>query len=445
MWLVQSEATDLVAGDANGHCKDVFLRDVLAGTTVRVSVDAEGGDPDGLSSLPTISADGRYVAFKSYATDLVANDGNGSDVFVRDLVRGTTVRASVNTEGGDGNSWSDYPSISANGRYVVFGSAATNLILNDGTGSTRTSSSGISSPGPPSLPPWIRMGRMKNNQATGAPTSADGRFVAFQSWASDLVEGDHNNQMDMFVRDLAAGTTVRASVDTEGGDPNGTSSDPSISADGRYVAFHSYSSDLVEGDRNETYDVFVRDLVTETTIRASADTEGGDVHAQSLFPQISTNGRYVAFQSLSSSLVPGDDNEARDVFVRDLLTGVTTRVSVDTEGDDANEASCCPGISADGTYVTFTSWADESQPGLQGTLSTGRVHRPVGLGGALPEGVSVSSDIAEPSPPARLLSLGNVGGVDTPSEEECVQHPPCSSPGFPADSWAGVVLGSLAT
>ena len=132
-------------------------------------------------------------------------------------------------------------------------------------------------------------------------------------------------------------------MDTEGGDPNGTSSDPSISADGRYVAFHSYSSDLVEGDRNETHDVFVRDLVTETTIRASVDTEGGDVHAQSLFPQISTNGRYVAFQSLSSSLVPGDDNEARDVFVRDLLMGVTTRVSVDTEGDDANEASCCPG------------------------------------------------------------------------------------------------------
>ena len=251
------------------------------------------------------------MVFGSHASNLIDDDGNGffTDIFVRDLVAGVTVLASVDADGADANDSSYWDGI-----------------------------------------------------------SADGRFVAFQSWADDLVEGDNNNLMDMFVRDLAAGTTVRASVDTEGGDANGTSSDPSISADGRYVVFHSYASDLVEGDGNGENDVFVRDVLAGTTVRASVDPEAGEVRAQSLYPQISANGRYVAFESWASNLVPGDEGTARDVFVRDLAAGITTRVSVDVQGNDANANSCCAAISADGRNVAFTSSAGDLIPGSQERL-----------------------------------------------------------------------------
>lgn len=295
-----SVASDLVAGDGNG-VHDVFVRDLMAGTTMRASLDLAGRDPNGRSMDPSLSADGRYVAFQSYASDLVAGDGNhAADVFVRDLVGGTTTRASVDAEGGDPNGSSYAPAF-----------------------------------------------------------SADGRYVAFFSFASDLVPGDGGGHSDVFVRDLVAGVTVRASVDTEGGDPNRWSFFPSVSADGRYVAFHSYASDLVPGDRNAFTDVFVRDLVAGTTVRGSVDTEGGDPNSASTSTSISAEGRYVVFYSYASDLVPGDENNWSDVFVRDLVAGATLRASVDLGGGDPNWNSTYPSISADGRYVAFDSLASD--------------------------------------------------------------------------------------
>jgi Tol biopolymer transport system component len=356
-----SSASDLVAGDGNGF-QDVFVRDLVAGTTVRASVDSGDGDPDSASGAPSISADARYVAFDSSASDLVPGDGNGSlDVFVRDLMAGATVRAAVDTEGGDPNGRSFDPSISADGRYVAFYSSASNLVDGDGTdfydifvrdlvaGTTVRASvdTGGGDPDGYSYYPSI---------------NSDGRYVAFWSYASDLVQGDGNGFSDIFVRDLVAGTTVRASVDTGGGDPDSDSYSPSISADGRYVAFESQAGDLVPSDGCCFYDIFVRDLVAGTTVRASVDSGGGDPFGNSFQPSISADGRYVSFYSYASDLVQGDGNGLPDIFVRDLVVGTTVRASVDTGDGDPNGISLYPSISADGRYVAFESSASDLIP-----------------------------------------------------------------------------------
>ncbi len=353
-----SDATDLVAGDGNGW-GDVFVRDRQANTTTRVSVDTTGGDPDNRSLRPSISAEGRYVAFVSDASDLVAGDGNGwEDVFVRDRQTNTTTRVSVDTTGGDpdGPSWS--PSISADGRYVAFESNATDLVVGDGNGVTDV---------------FVRdrqtntttrvsvdtLGGDPDGWSQNPSISADGRYVAFHSDASDLVLGDGNGTWDVFVRDLQTNTTTRVSVDTAGGDPDNWSLRPSISAEGRYVAFMSNATDLVVGDGNGVTDVFVRDRQTNTTTRVSVDTLGGDPDGWSQNPSISADGRYVAFISNATDLVLGDGNGMDDVFVRDRQTNTTTRVSVDTAGGDPDSFSWYPSISADGRYVVFRSNASD--------------------------------------------------------------------------------------
>jgi Tol biopolymer transport system component len=325
----------------------------------RASVDPDGGDADGDSDAQSISADGRYVAFHSFASDLAPGDGNFAfDVFVRDTRANTTIRVSVDTTGGDTDASSVQPSISADGRFVAFQSEASDLVAGDGNGvgdvfvrdlqtatTTRVS---------------VDTGGLDSNERSAFPSiSADGRHVAFPSSASDLVSGDGNGVEDVFVRDLQTATTTRVSVDTGGGDPNGRSTSPSTNADGRYVAFMSDASDLVAGDGNGADDVFVRDLQTATTARVSVDTAGGDADAASVFPEINGSGRYVAFNSDASDLVTGDGNINRDVFVRDLQAGTTSRVSVDTDGGDPDGASGFPSISADGRYIAFNSDASD--------------------------------------------------------------------------------------
>ncbi len=359
-----SDASDLVAGDGNGF-RDVFVRDRQTSITTRVSVDTGGLDSNGASESPSISADGRYVAFHSDASDLVVGDGNGfRDVFVRDRQTNTTTRVSVDTGGLDSNGMSQNPSISADGRYVAFASDASDLVAGDGNGladifvrdrqtntTTRVS---------------VDTGGLDSNGASARPSiSADGRYVAFRSAATDLVlvPVDANGANDIFVRDLQTNTTVRASVDTGGGDSNGGSLYASISADGRYVTFTSAASDLVAGDGNGTTDVFVRDLQTNTTTRVSVNTTGGDPNSFSQDSSISADGRYVAFESFASNLVAGDGNVANDIFVRDRQTNTTTRVSVDTTGLDPNGTSWNSSISPDGRYVAFASWATDLVPG----------------------------------------------------------------------------------
>ncbi|EGK87236.1 Hemolysin-type calcium-binding region [Microcoleus vaginatus FGP-2] len=337
----------------------------------RVSVDSAGNQgnqgPFSLTS-PSISPDGRFVAFYSYATNLVPGDTNNHrDIFVRDTLTNTITRVSVDSAGNQANADSFSPSISTDGRFVAFHSDATNLVPGDtndnpdifvrDTLTNTTTRVSLDSAG---------------NQAdtelykgsSGPSISADGRFVAFYSASADFVPGDTNETYDIFVRDTLTNTTTRVSVDSAGNQGNSGSDSPSISADGRFVTFDSNASNLVPGDTNDTYDIFVRDTLTNTTTRVSVDSAGNQGNDSSFYdPSISANGRFVAFASSASNLVPGDTNNYGDIFVRDTLTNTTTRVSVDSAGNQGNNSSFDPSISADGRRVAFDSEASNLVPG----------------------------------------------------------------------------------
>jgi len=351
-----SYASNLVAGDTNGTW-DVFVRDTAKGKTIRVSVSSAGAEANDESFLPSISADGRYVAFHSFASNLVAGDTNAlPDVFVRDILKGRTTRVSVSSRERQGNGASYDPSISADGRYVAFHSFASNLVAGDTNAlpdvfvrdilEGRTILVSVSS------------GELEGNGVSSAPSiSADGRYVAFHSEASNLVPGDTNGWRDIFVRDTAKGRTTRVSVSSGELEGNGASSAPSVSADGRYVAFHSEASNLVPGDTNGWGDIFVRDTAKGRTIRVSLSSAGGQANSDSFLPSISADGRYVAFDSYASTLVAGDTNGWGDIFVRDTAKGRTIRVSLSSEGGQGNLGSDWASISADGRYVAFSSEA----------------------------------------------------------------------------------------
>jgi uncharacterized repeat protein (TIGR01451 family) len=333
------------------------------GETTRVSVASDGNEANGRSSNPSLSADGRHVAFTSFASNLVPGDTNGGyDVFVHDRETGETTRVSVASDGMQANSGSSNPSISACGRYVAFDSHASNLVPGDTNGiwdvfvydretgeTTRVSVASDGSQG--------------NGYSQHPSISSGGRHVAFISWASNLVPGDTNEVNDVFVHDRATGETIRVSVASDGAQANGESHNPSISADGRHVAFTSFASNLVPGDTNGGYDVFVHDRETGETTRVSVASDGTEANYGSHYPSISADGRYVAFDSDASNLVPGDTNWHTDVFVHDRETGETTRVSVASDGTEANSGSSHPSISVDGQYVAFTSWASNLVPG----------------------------------------------------------------------------------
>jgi Tol biopolymer transport system component len=353
-----SEAGDLVEGDENSTT-DVFVVDRMAGSTERVSLDTGGGDPDGFSTAPAISADGRYVAFTSGASDLVTGDGNSTtDVFVRDRELDTTERVSVDTGGADPDAGSSDPSISADGRYLAFVSDASDLVAGDANGSTDVFVHDRQSDSTERVSVNAGGGD-PNGESYGAAISADGRHVAFQSAAGDLVADDANSFIDVFVRDRESNATERVSLDTAGADSDDASFGPAISANGRYVAFASSAGDLVEDDMNSSDDMFSRDRTADTTVRASVGTGGGDPNGESFGAAISASGRYVAFQSAASDLVGDDTNSLTDVFVHDREAGTTNRVSLDTEREDPDGESFGAAISTDGRYVAFHSAADD--------------------------------------------------------------------------------------
>lgn len=351
-----SFATNLVANDTNG-ANDIFVRDTVSGTTERVSENSAGGQADSASIAPSISSDGRYVAFSSDATDLVAGDTNGSrDIFLHDRQTHTTTRVSVDPSGAESDNASDFPSISSDGRYVAFQSDATNLVANDTNASTdifvRDTQTNTT----------VRVS-VNDSGAEGASNSfspsisANGRYIAFHSFASNLATGDTNGFMDIFVRDTLTNTTARVSVDSHGAEGDNDSVSPSISSDGRYVAFQSDAANLVSGDTNGSRDVFVHDTQTHTTSRASVDSAGAQADNISYSPSISSDGRYVAFVSSATNLVAGDTNAVEDIFVHDAQTGVTSRASVDSAGAQADNFSYGPSMCPDGSHVAFYSFA----------------------------------------------------------------------------------------
>ena len=353
----ESVATNLVNKDTNG-VSDVFVRDRQTGKTTRVSVRTNGKQGDDVSLRPSISSDGRYVAFWSAATNLVNKDTNGvSDIFVRDRQTGKTTRVSVRTNGKQGNGNSRYPSISSDGRYVAFESDATNLVNGDTNGKTdifvRDRESGKTT----RVSINSKGNQAKNGNSYSPVISSDGRYVAFWSRATNLVKGDTNGRSDVFVHDRETGKTRRMSVRTNGVQGDDGSYYPSITSDGRYVAFYSGATNLVNGDTNGVYDIFVHDRETGKTSRVSVDTNGKQANDYSEFPSISLDGSYVAFHSAATNLVNKDTNGVYDIFVHERQTGEIGRVSVRTNGVQGDDNSFYPSISSDGMYVAFQSSA----------------------------------------------------------------------------------------
>ncbi|MCE9596066.1 MAG: hypothetical protein K8S98_17895 [Planctomycetes bacterium] len=311
-----SEAANLVLGDGNAAI-DVFLHDRLTGATTRVSVASNGLEGDGPSSFPVLSSDGRWATFNGFATNLVAGDGNGTwDVFARDTQTGQTVRASVDSNGVEGNQQSVEPALSGDGRFVAFRSLASNLIAADTNGLEDVFVHDLTT-GQTICATRTPAGLASNGGSLRARLSDDGRFVAFTSDASDLVPSDTNAKRDAFVRDLTAGVTTRVSVATGGAQALGISDVGDLSADGRWVVFSSSASNLVPGDTNSVTDVFVHDRWSGETKRISVASNGVEGDQASDGGMLSADGRTLVFTSHADNLVPFDTNVAQDVFVRD--------------------------------------------------------------------------------------------------------------------------------
>jgi len=356
----QSDASNLVSGDTNGE-NDIFIHNRQTGATERVSVDSAGNQADGSSREPAISADGRFVAFESAASNLVSGDTNGeNDIFVHDRQTGATERVSVDAAGSQADGGSNAPAISADGRFVAFQSEASNLVSGDSNGQSdvfvHDRQTGITE-----RVSVDSAGSQADGSSTSPAISADGRFVAFAS-ASKLVPDDTSGGSDVFVHDRQTGITERVSVDSEGDQADGSSGEPAISADGRFVAFESQGGNLVPRDFNRDQDIFVHDRQTGTTERVSVDSAGKQSSAPTSAPAISADGRLVAFHAGQSNLVPGDTNRFQDVFVHDRDTGATERVSVDSDGNQGDDHSGLPAISGDGRFVAFWSWAINLAP-----------------------------------------------------------------------------------
>ena len=378
-----SRAPDLVPGDTN-KAIDVFVRDRAAGTTIRLpqlgglpvppagsavdpAISADGsvvafvytppppttgvavvlsqpvilvwaratnvsevvsvtaaGDTMPRSTQPSVSGDGRFVAFTSQSPAAADDTAFDDDVFVRDRAAGTTTLVSVATGGGTGNAASNAPAISQDGRTVAFQSDASNLVAGDENGETDVFARDLAA-GTTAVLSVAAAGEVDGPSEAPA-ISADGQFVAFESSATNLDAGVTTEGLAVYRRDRATATTTLVSVALAGGDAAGSSGQAAISADGRIVAFASTGNDLVAAAGSALAalivtgpaELFARDVEAGETIRVSVTPAGGAAGGQNVGPSVGGNGRYVAWSSTSADLVPGDDNRLGDVFVRDM-------------------------------------------------------------------------------------------------------------------------------
>jgi Tol biopolymer transport system component len=335
----------------------------------RVSVNSLGRQGNADSTWASLSADGRFVGFTSRATNLVPGDRIVLfDVYVHDRRNGVTELVSTSLRGEPGNGGSAGPKLSADGRFVAFESYATDLVPHDANGEIEDVYLADRALHRVELISVSSAGMQGNQDSEKASISADGRFVAFMSLAVNLVPGDTNHNFDVFVRDRQAGTTERVSVAADGSQVFGESIFPSISADGRFVAFYSTAADLVPGDTNGIGDFFVKDRSTGSIERVNVESGGAQANGDSWSrtASISADGRFVLFDSDASNLVQGDTNGLSDMFVRDRWNGTTERVSIAASGQQANGRSSFGEISADGRFVAFQSFATNLVPPYPG-------------------------------------------------------------------------------
>ncbi len=346
-----SPASNLVSGDS-GSGTDIFMKDNRTGQTTMVSTSQAGVKGSNLSNRPSVTGDGRYVAFRSAATNLVAGDTNGAwDIFRKDTLTGEVLRASTASDSVQANGSSDWPAISDDGRYIAFLSSASNLVAGDTNAAADVFVKDLLSG------QTVRVSTdAAGIQATGASEkldiSADGRYVAFRSQAANLVAGDTNGKWDIFFKDTVTGAITCLSAGA-----NADSGWPSISDDGNWVTYPADASNLVPGDTNANRDIMVASTLTGQITRVSTDSTGAQVAAYCGAPSISADGRYVAFFSAAANLVAGDTNANRDIFRKDTLTGAVVRYSTSSSGVEANSSTDYPVISADGVYIAYVSQA----------------------------------------------------------------------------------------
>ncbi|MGF1639687.1 MAG: hypothetical protein ACFCUO_01925, partial [Rhodospirillales bacterium] len=358
--LFESSADDLVANDGN-RASDVFVRDLHTGRTILASVSRNGGRTgNGPSFGAWISLDGRFVVFRSAAGDLVSGSHDRHrDLFVRDLTAGKTtlIRAdrldAETSESVPLGSWA-----TGDGGMIVFDGHAAGTMVDERDGHRQVFVRDLSSR-TTTLASVNRRGWGGSGWSRNASTSADGRVVVFQSAADDLVDRDGNGTDDVFVRDLETGTTALVSVNRGGTDSgNGASSDPRISPDGRFVVFRSLASDLVRKDSNGADDIFVHDRETGRTTLLSVNRSGGNSgRGSSVSPRISGDGRTVVFASAARDLAANDGNGTWDVFVASLAAdgdgAAGLDIGIDDETDLAVEVACTPQgqITVDGAFT----------------------------------------------------------------------------------------------
>ena len=352
-----SVSSNLVAGDTN-VANDIFVYDRTTDTIERVSISNGGTQGNNQSIAPSISDDGRYVAFQSMSDNLVPNDNNYmTDIFVYDRQTDTIERVSLDSLGNEADSGSLRPSISSNGQFIAFYSSATNLVVGDTNGAndvfvynrTTDTIERVS----------LTSGGVEGNSGSyDASISDNGQFVAFSSGATNLVASDTNSTTDIFVYDRTADTVERVSLTSGGVQGNSFSESASISSDGRYIAFHSNASNLVAGDTNNAYDIFVYDRQTDAVERVSLTSGGVQGNGASQYTAISADGRYVVFTSEATNLVAADTNAVADIFRYDRNTDTVVRANVSSAGVQANGGSTVPSslaISNDGKIVAFYS------------------------------------------------------------------------------------------
>jgi Tol biopolymer transport system component len=372
-WSLHPEDTD--------STEDIYAHDLATDTVTLVSRAAgpDGVKGNNHSGEPVVSRDGRSVAFESYASNLHLDDRDTTlDAFVRDLRADTTtlVSRATGATGAKGNGPSYEPSLSGDGRFVAFTSGASNLAPGDGDSTfdafvrdlqTNTTTLVSRATG--------IVGAKGNGESVASAISDDGRFVAFASTATNLAPGDGDNSFDVFVRDLQTYTTtlVSRAAGVSGAKGNGNSFAAALSADGQIVAFESAASNLHPADGDATFDVFVRDLQTSTTTLASradgADGAGGN--GTSGEAALSADGRFVVYGSGASNLHAEDGDSTMDVFVRDLVADTTMLASRagGSAGAKGNGDSSWPALSGDGRFVAFESVATNLHPNDGDTFS----------------------------------------------------------------------------
>ncbi len=303
----------------------------------RVSVLSDGSQATGHSSSPAISADGRWIAYISAESNLVDDDTNGvPDVFLYDRNTGLTRRVSVRSDGDQATGGtSSGPAISADGRWITYTSYATNLVDDDTNGVPDVFLNDRDT----GLTRRVSV-RSDGDQATGGTSSgpaisADGRWITYTSYATNLVDDDTNGVPDVFLYDRDTGLTRRVSVRSDGVQATGRSGGPAISADGRWITYTSQAADLVANDTNNTYDVFLFDRDTGLTRRVSVSSDGDQATGYTGGTTISADGRWITYGSEAANLVDDDTNGLSDVFLYDRQAGLTRRISVRSDGGQA--------------------------------------------------------------------------------------------------------------